>query len=416
MNEQSRSATLQRLLVPVDPAPTYIESSGRWKWPLPPQARFPGCSTEVVTASREWWEYAPSEAKPHPMAEAIQLRDEQWYWVLPSSAASETKRTEDGGQWVGDKEHWSAPSAERVATDDDSPWRRVAALEARHQADWNVVHPEKEAGYLAARHCDETRALAYELARELEIAEACAHVGTAPCGHSEQYLFSEDGGKHIVCLLCERSSARSSARLAIDADALRYAKSFIKAEDTNENQYKDIRLSAMARELVRLETSARNAAPVACTASGIYVASRVKQAEVWKAYRARGWKINASWIDEAGEGETADFGELWERIRGEIERSHALVFYAGGVEDFPFKGALVEVGMALAMGKPVIVALENVMLDGRTMRPVGSWLLDRKVIRCDTLEEAMEVARGAELLCKPSARPAGAVAGAEKRD
>lgn len=72
------------LLVPVEPAPTYIESSGRWKWPLPERARFPGCSTDVVTAFREWWEYAPSEAKPHPMAEAVQLRDSRWYWVLPS--------------------------------------------------------------------------------------------------------------------------------------------------------------------------------------------------------------------------------------------------------------------------------------------------------------------------------------------
>jgi hypothetical protein len=132
--------------------------------------------------------------------------------------------------------------------------------------------------------------------------------------------------------------------------------------------------------------------------SGLYVASRVKQAEVWKAYRARGWKINASWIDEAGEGETADFGELWDRIRGEIARSYALVFYAAGVDDFPVKGALVEVGMALAMGKPVIAALENVMLDGRTMRPVGSWLLDRNVVRCDTLEEAMDIARGGDRL------------------
>lgn len=75
------SAT-RRMLVPVEPAPTYIESSGRWSWPLPEHARFVGCCTEVVTASREWWEYAPSEAKPHPTAEAVQLRD-GWYWVVP---------------------------------------------------------------------------------------------------------------------------------------------------------------------------------------------------------------------------------------------------------------------------------------------------------------------------------------------
>ena len=70
-------------LVPVEPQPDYIESSGRWRWPLPPQACFPGCSTDVVTASREWWEYAPSEAKPHPMSEAIEMRDGKWYWTVP---------------------------------------------------------------------------------------------------------------------------------------------------------------------------------------------------------------------------------------------------------------------------------------------------------------------------------------------
>ena len=70
-------------LIPVEPQPNYIESSGRWRWPLPAHARFPDCCTEVVTASREWWEYAPSEAKPHPMAEAIMLRDNIWYWVVP---------------------------------------------------------------------------------------------------------------------------------------------------------------------------------------------------------------------------------------------------------------------------------------------------------------------------------------------
>ncbi|MHB1328011.1 MAG: hypothetical protein ACYC2K_07400 [Gemmatimonadales bacterium] len=126
---------------------------------------------------------------------------------------------------------------------------------------------------------------------------------------------------------------------------------------------------------------------------GIYVASRVKQAPLWRMFRTSGAPIISTWIDEAGDGETADFGELWQRIRGEIASSKALVFYADGVGDFPFKGALVEVGMALAMGKPVFAALENVMLDGRTMRPVGSWLLDRNVHRCDTVAEALDRAQ-----------------------
>lgn len=126
--------------------------------------------------------------------------------------------------------------------------------------------------------------------------------------------------------------------------------------------------------------------------SGIYVASRVARADIWKQYRAAGVKINSSWIDEAGEGETADFGELWSRIQQEIAHSAALVFYAHGVQDFPFKGALVEVGMALAMDKPVFVCINDVMLDGRTLRPLGSWALDRRVTMCGTLDEAISLA------------------------
>jgi len=70
-------------LILVEPQPYYIESSGRWCWPLPKCARFPGCCTEVTTASREWWEYVPSEGKPHSMAEAVMLRDNIWYWAVP---------------------------------------------------------------------------------------------------------------------------------------------------------------------------------------------------------------------------------------------------------------------------------------------------------------------------------------------
>lgn len=77
------------ILFPVEPQPDYIESSGRWHWPLPPQACFPGCCTSVVTASREWWEYAPSEAKPHPYAEGVRLRDNRWYWAVPSNLGGE---------------------------------------------------------------------------------------------------------------------------------------------------------------------------------------------------------------------------------------------------------------------------------------------------------------------------------------
>lgn len=71
-------------LVRVDPQPTFIENSGRWHWPLKPPHDNDGRCTSVVTASREWWEYVPSGAKPHPFAEGVRLRDDIWYWAIPA--------------------------------------------------------------------------------------------------------------------------------------------------------------------------------------------------------------------------------------------------------------------------------------------------------------------------------------------
>ena len=122
--------------------------------------------------------------------------------------------------------------------------------------------------------------------------------------------------------------------------------------------------------------------------SGLYVASRTNRADLWLSYRTAGIPIISSWIDEAGEGQTANFSELWHRIQREISSSKGLLFYAH-TDDAPWKGAFVEVGMALALNKPVgIVVVGNV--EGRTMRPVGSWMLDDRVTRYETLDQAFK--------------------------
>ncbi len=107
----------------------------------------------------------------------------------------------------------------------------------------------------------------------------------------------------------------------------------------------------------------------------VYVASRASVAArgaMWRALRGQGANIVSSWIDEDGEGATACMSELWARIEREIRASTRLVLY---VEpgDFPLKGALVEVGMALGMGKPVRVIGPGLALEPRSMRPLGSW-------------------------------------------
>ena len=124
---------------------------------------------------------------------------------------------------------------------------------------------------------------------------------------------------------------------------------------------------------------------------GIYVASRVIHAPRWREYREDGLPIISTWIDEAGEGETLDFSELWLRGAREVEQANVLLFY-GDVVDAPWKGALVEVGMALALRKPV-VALVIGELEGRTMRPVGSWLAHPLVRRAGSIETALFCAR-----------------------
>lgn len=128
------------------------------------------------------------------------------------------------------------------------------------------------------------------------------------------------------------------------------------------------------------------------TPRGIYVASRASVPErgaMWRALRADGVPISATWIDEDGEGATGDFGELWDRIRREVTGSVALILYAEP-GDFPLKGAYVEVGMALAVGLPIYAILPGVALEQRSMRPVGSWLLHPLVEVMESVEAAVK--------------------------
>lgn len=82
-----------------------------------------------------------------------------------------------------------------------------------------------------------------------------------------------------------------------------------------------------------------------------YTASKTKHAHRWQALRDQGHPVTATWIDEAGEGQTADYAELADRCRRDIEAAEYVLLYCEPGETL--KGALVEAGMALALGKPV---------------------------------------------------------------
>lgn len=124
--------------------------------------------------------------------------------------------------------------------------------------------------------------------------------------------------------------------------------------------------------------------------TAFYVASRAsipERSAMWRMFRDEGVTITSTWIDEAGEGETADFGELWDRIYDEISESDRLVLYAK-TGDFPLKGAFVEAGIAIGMNIPVIVCLPGVTLD-EARRPIGSWIEHPVVTRNDDVRAAL---------------------------
>lgn len=90
----------------------------------------------------------------------------------------------------------------------------------------------------------------------------------------------------------------------------------------------------------------------------VYVASKAVHGDRWVKLRQSlreketDVEIVSTWIDEAGEGQTADYGELSQRCFREISAADALWLFC--LPDEILKGALVEVGMALALGKKVI--------------------------------------------------------------
>ena len=119
----------------------------------------------------------------------------------------------------------------------------------------------------------------------------------------------------------------------------------------------------------------------------IYTSSRVKHAPMWKSLRASGENIISSWIDQAGPGETPSLSELWVHILEEIADSDYMILYVEP-DDFPLKGAFVEVGMALGLGLAVVVVAPGMEFDPPSYRPIGSWIKHPNVTFCKDLRRA----------------------------
>lgn len=132
---------------------------------------------------------------------------------------------------------------------------------------------------------------------------------------------------------------------------------------------------------------------------GIYIASRASLPErpaAWRRLRDDGYPIISSWIDSIDK--TVEFqsqsecdqlmSELWLKFVTEIQSSERLIVYVEA-DDFPLKGTLVEVGIALGSGIPIFIVAPGVTIEEGTYRPIGSWIKHPLVKVVDTMEDAL---------------------------
>lgn len=128
--------------------------------------------------------------------------------------------------------------------------------------------------------------------------------------------------------------------------------------------------------------------------SSFYVASRARipeRAAMWRSLRdEREVDIVSSWIDLVspdGKDLVTDMTFLWQRIQMEIDRCNCLVLYVEK-SDLPIRGALVEVGMALASQKLVRILAPDLKLGAESQKALGTWVAHPNVTIVDSVEEA----------------------------
>ncbi len=121
--------------------------------------------------------------------------------------------------------------------------------------------------------------------------------------------------------------------------------------------------------------------------ASIYGTSKTKHAARWKALRAAGVPIISTWIDDAGAGETSDWGDLWCRCIDEAARATALVAFNDDGE--APNGSLLEIGAALGGGTHVYAV---------GFGPEHTWQDHPGVTKCGDVGTALHLAmhRGGE--------------------
>ena len=112
----------------------------------------------------------------------------------------------------------------------------------------------------------------------------------------------------------------------------------------------------------------------------IYIASKLKHMDKWKKLRSKGVTFISTWIDEPNyiNKNSPELVGLWEKYIKEASSAKALIAYLEPGEIM--KGALVEIGAALAHNVPVFLVGE---FD-------GSWQVHPLCKKCGTIKEAIE--------------------------
>lgn len=113
----------------------------------------------------------------------------------------------------------------------------------------------------------------------------------------------------------------------------------------------------------------------------IYIASKTRHADKWRKLRAKGVDVISTWIYDTDQYEAVERADLAQRCIAEATACEAmLVYYEVGEH---FKGGFIEIGVALAAGKP-IYAVGECLPETSVFRSHPLWR------QCGTLGEAME--------------------------
>lgn len=119
----------------------------------------------------------------------------------------------------------------------------------------------------------------------------------------------------------------------------------------------------------------------------VYIASKMHHAEQWRElYKRADIHLVSRWpfLEPFVEPEAANAQFFWQDDMADVRACHVLFVYA--LEGEHLRGALVEAGAALALGKLVIVI-------GAPHPDYGTWMHHPNVKAVDTIDAAIDLVR-----------------------